>query len=52
MHFWKRKCAPGLKSGLLITKGYRAVQEVQNQVRDGSLFDYFYAKPRRSRHKA
>ena len=31
--------------GLLITRGYRAVQEVQGQARDGNLFDYFYAKP-------
>lgn len=35
----------GAKVGLMITKGYRAVQEVQNQARDGNLFDYFYAKP-------
>src|ERR1700754_1965017 len=35
----------GAKVGLLITKGYRAVQEVQVQARDGNLFDYFYAKP-------
>src|ERR1051326_4885782 len=35
----------GAKTGLLITKGYRAVQEVQNQARDGNPFDYFYAKP-------
>jgi N-methylhydantoinase A len=35
----------GATVGLLITKGYRAVQEVQNQARDGNLFDYFYAKP-------
>ena len=35
----------GAKVGLLITQGYRAVQEVQNQARDGNLFDYFYAKP-------
>jgi N-methylhydantoinase A len=35
----------GAKTGLLITKGYRAVQEVQNQARDGNLFDYFYSKP-------
>src|SRR5215813_1238930 len=34
----------GAKVGLLITKGYRAVQEVQTQARDGNLFDYFYAK--------
>ncbi len=35
----------GANVGLLITKGYRAVQEVQSQARDGNLFDYFYAKP-------
>ena len=35
----------GAKVGLLITKGYRAVQEVQSQARDGNLFDYFYSKP-------
>src|SRR5262245_200070 len=35
----------GAKVGLLISKGYRAVQEIQNQARDGNLFDYFYAKP-------
>src|SRR5215212_3339067 len=35
----------GAKVGLLITKGYRAVQEIQVQARDGNLFDYFYAKP-------
>jgi N-methylhydantoinase A len=35
----------GAKVGLLITQGYRAVQEVQSQARDGNLFDYFYAKP-------
>src|SRR5262249_54554032 len=34
----------GAKVGLLITKGYRAVQEVQVQARDGNLFDYLYAK--------
>jgi N-methylhydantoinase A len=34
----------GAKVGLLITKGYRAVQEIQNQARDGNLFDYFYEK--------
>jgi N-methylhydantoinase A len=36
----------GAKVGLLITKGFRAVQEVQTQARDGNLFDYFYAKPK------
>src|SRR6266478_400397 len=35
----------GAKVGLLITEGYRAVQEIQNQARDGNLFDYFYSKP-------
>src|SRR5436305_5368809 len=35
----------GAKVGLLITQGFRAVQEVQNQARDGNLFDYFYSKP-------
>jgi len=36
----------GAKVGLFITRGYRAVQEVQAQARDTNLFDYFYAKPR------
>jgi N-methylhydantoinase A len=35
----------GAKVGLLITKGYRAVQEVQAQARDGNLFDYYFQKP-------
>ena len=35
----------GAKVGLMITKGYRAVQEVQTQARDGNPFDYFYEKP-------
>ena len=35
----------GAKVGLLITEGYRAVQEIQTQARDGNLFDYFYEKP-------
>jgi N-methylhydantoinase A len=35
----------GSITGLLITKNYRAIQEVQNQARDGNPFDYFYAKP-------
>ena len=35
----------GAKVGLLITKGFRAVQEIQDQARDGNLFDYFYEKP-------
>jgi N-methylhydantoinase A len=35
----------GANVGLLITRGYRAVQEIQSQARDGNLFDYFYSKP-------
>ena len=35
----------GARVGLLISAGYRAVQEVQNQARDGNPFDYFYKKP-------
>ncbi|NIJ09229.1 N-methylhydantoinase A [Sphingomonas vulcanisoli] len=35
----------GARVGLLITAGYRAVQEVQQQARDGNLFDYSYVKP-------
>jgi N-methylhydantoinase A len=35
----------GAKVGLLITKGFRAIQEVQTQARDGNLFDYFYSLP-------
>src|SRR5580704_13502770 len=35
----------GARVGLLITQGFRAVQEIQNQARDGNLFDYFHAKP-------
>ncbi len=35
----------GPKVGLFVTKGFRAVQEIQQQARDGNLFDYFYAKP-------
>jgi N-methylhydantoinase A len=35
----------GAKVALFISKGYRAIQEVQNQARDGNLFDYFYSKP-------
>jgi N-methylhydantoinase A len=38
----------GVKVGLLITKGFRAVQEIQNQARDSNLFDYFYEKPARA----
>jgi N-methylhydantoinase A len=35
----------GAKVGLLITKGFRAIQEVQTQARDGNLFDYFFSLP-------
>lgn len=35
----------GAKVGLLITQGFRAVQEVGQQARDGNLFDYFHKKP-------
>src|SRR5690606_30009636 len=35
----------GANVGLLITKGFRAIQEVQTQARDGNLFDYYFAKP-------
>jgi N-methylhydantoinase A len=35
----------GARVGLLITAGFRAIQETQGQARDGNLFDYFYQKP-------
>ena len=35
----------GAKVGMLITKGYNAVQEIQSQGRDGNPFNYFYKKP-------
>ena len=35
----------GAKVGLMISAGYNAVQETQNQARDGNPFDYFYDKP-------
>ncbi|MGA8612865.1 MAG: hydantoinase/oxoprolinase family protein [Xanthobacteraceae bacterium] len=35
----------GAKVGLLINRGFRAVQETQGQARDGNPFDYFYQKP-------
>ncbi len=34
----------GSAVGLFITKGYRAIQEVQGQARDVNLFDYFFSK--------
>ena len=30
---------------MLVTEGFRAIQEIQQQARDGNLFDYFYQKP-------
>jgi N-methylhydantoinase A len=35
----------GAKVGLLINRGFRAVQEAQGQARDGNVFDYFFQKP-------
>src|ERR1041384_6927262 len=35
----------GAKVGMLITQGFRAIQEVQTQARDGNLFDYFFQRP-------
>jgi N-methylhydantoinase A len=35
----------GAKVGMLITKGYRAIQEIQQQARDGNPFDYFFQRP-------
>jgi N-methylhydantoinase A len=35
----------GAKVGLFITEGFRAIQEIQTQARDGNLFDYFHEKP-------
>jgi N-methylhydantoinase A len=35
----------GAKVGLLINRGFRAVQETQAQARDGNPFDYFFQKP-------
>ena len=35
----------GPKVGMLVTEGFRAIQEIQQQARDGNLFDYFYQKP-------
>ena len=35
----------GARVGMLITEGYRAVQEVQSQARDGNPFDYFFRRP-------
>src|SRR6202051_4455803 len=35
----------GAKVGLLINRGFRAIQETQGQARDGNVFDYSYQKP-------
>lgn len=35
----------GARVGMLITAGYRAVQEIQSQARDGNPFDYFFKRP-------
>ncbi len=35
----------GARVGMLIAEGFRAVQEVQSQARDGNPFDYFFRRP-------
>ncbi|MEQ8661382.1 MAG: hydantoinase/oxoprolinase family protein, partial [Gammaproteobacteria bacterium] len=35
----------GATVGMLITGGYRAIQEIQQQARDGNPFDYFFQRP-------
>ena len=35
----------GARVGLLINAGFNAMQETQNQARDGNPFDYFYDRP-------
>ena len=35
----------GARVGMLITRGFRAIQEVQSQARDGNPFDYFFRRP-------
>ena len=35
----------GARVGMLIARGYRAIQEVQTQARDGNPFDYFFRRP-------
>ena len=32
----------GAKVGMLINQGFRAIQEIQSQARDGNPFDYFF----------
>jgi len=35
----------GAKVGMLINQGYRAIQEIQSQARDGNPFDYYFQRP-------
>ncbi|MDP6173497.1 MAG: hydantoinase/oxoprolinase family protein, partial [Rhodospirillales bacterium] len=35
----------GARVGMLINKGYGAIQEIQQQARDGNPFDYFFQRP-------
>ena len=35
----------GANVGMMITRGYRAIQEIQQQARDGNPFDYFFQRP-------
>ena len=35
----------GARVGMLINRGYRAIQEIQQQARDGNPFDYFFQRP-------
>ena len=35
----------GARVGLMVNAGFNAIQEIQNQSRDGNPFDYFYDKP-------
>jgi len=35
----------GAKVGMLINQGFRAIQEIQSQARDGNPFDYFFQRP-------
>ncbi len=35
----------GVRVGMLINRGYRAIQEIQQQARDGNPFDYFFQRP-------
>jgi N-methylhydantoinase A len=35
----------GANVGMLINQGYRAIQEIQSQARDGNPFDYYFQRP-------